>query len=178
MFLNATMLAGIAGAALPLVVHLLSRSRVRTVDWGAMMFLSDDRGSQDRAARLKQWTLLLLRMGIVALLAIALARLQHDRHEVIVLRVLDPDETTFPFRRWARFRGLEGERPQVCEPALVRKRYLAQFRAHADGLAGACRALRCEMHTFTTDRPLDQTLTGFLQHRHALVPSPAGRSLG
>ncbi|MGB7160443.1 MAG: BatA domain-containing protein, partial [Tepidisphaeraceae bacterium] len=74
MFLNAIMLAGIAGAALPLVVHLLSRARVRTVDWGAMMFLEDGRGSQDQAAKLKQWTLLLLRMGIVALLAVALAR--------------------------------------------------------------------------------------------------------
>ena len=39
MFLNVTMLAGIAGALLPLVVHLLSRSRYRTVDWGAMIFL-------------------------------------------------------------------------------------------------------------------------------------------
>ena len=74
MFLNATMLAGICGAALPLIVHLLSRARVRTVDWGAMMFLADERGAQDQAARLKQWTLLLLRMAIVALLAVAMAR--------------------------------------------------------------------------------------------------------
>ena len=74
MFLNAVMLAGIAGAALPLVVHLLSRARVRTVDWGAMMFLDEGRGTQENVARLKQWTLLALRMGIVALLAIAMAR--------------------------------------------------------------------------------------------------------
>ena len=105
----------------------------------------------------------------------ALARLQHDRHEVIVLRVLDEDETTFPFRRWARFRGLEGERAQVCEPSLVRKRYLAGFRAHSDQLAGAARALHCEMHTFLTSAPLDQALTGFLQHRHAM-PLAAGAS--
>ena len=38
-FINALMLAGIAGAAVPLVLHLLSRARYRTVDWGAMMFL-------------------------------------------------------------------------------------------------------------------------------------------
>ena len=74
MFLNAVMLAGIAGAALPLVVHLLSRARVRTVDWGAMMFLDEGRGTQESVAKLKQWTLLVLRMGIVALLAIAMAR--------------------------------------------------------------------------------------------------------
>ena len=74
MFLNTIMLAGIAGAALPLIVHMLSRARVRTVDWGAMMFLEEGKGTQEQAARLKQWTLLLLRMATVALLAIAMAR--------------------------------------------------------------------------------------------------------
>ena len=102
----------------------------------------------------------------------ALARLRHDRHEVIVMRVLDEDETTFPFRQWARFRGLEGERSTVCEPALVRKRYLDRFRSHAEQLDTLCRALHCEPHTFLTSRPLDASLTNFLQHRH--VTRPAG----
>ncbi|MDQ3441408.1 MAG: BatA domain-containing protein, partial [Planctomycetota bacterium] len=74
MFLNTIMLAGIAGAALPLIVHMLSRARVRTVDWGAMMFLEEGKGTREQAARLKQWTLLLLRMATVALIAIAMAR--------------------------------------------------------------------------------------------------------
>ena len=74
MFLNTIMLAGVAGAALPLVVHMLSRARVRTVDWGAMMFLEEGKGTQEQAARLKQWTLLLIRMATVALIAIAMAR--------------------------------------------------------------------------------------------------------
>ena len=100
----------------------------------------------------------------------ALARLRHDRHEVIVMRVLDEDETTFPFRRWARFRGLEGEQSQVCEPALVRKRYLNGFRSHASQLEGLCRALHCELHTFLTSRALDAALTTFLQHRHVTQP--------
>ncbi|HEV2292436.1 MAG TPA: BatA domain-containing protein [Tepidisphaeraceae bacterium] len=74
MFINTVMLAGIAGAALPLVVHLLGRARLKTVDWGAMMFLAQEHRTQEQAARLKQWTLLLLRMATVALLAIAMAR--------------------------------------------------------------------------------------------------------
>jgi hypothetical protein len=74
MFLNALMLAGIAGAAVPLVLHLLARARYRTVDWGAMMFLVDVNARQQQSARLKQIVLLLLRMAIVATLAVALAR--------------------------------------------------------------------------------------------------------
>lgn len=74
MFLNPLMLAGIAGAVVPLVLHLLSRARYRSVDWGAMMFLVGAESRQQRSTRLKQWLLLLLRMAIVAVLAMALAR--------------------------------------------------------------------------------------------------------
>ncbi len=74
MFLNKIMLVGVGAAVVPLVLHLLSRARFRTVDWAAMMFLD---GVDDRPlhrGRLRQWALLALRAAIVCLLAIALAR--------------------------------------------------------------------------------------------------------
>jgi len=74
MFLNPLMLAGLGGAMLPLVLHLLARSRFRTVDWAAMMFLYGAEPQQRQSTRLKQFLLLLLRMALVSLLAVALAR--------------------------------------------------------------------------------------------------------
>lgn len=74
MFLNPIMLAGLGGAAIPLVLHLLSRARYRSVDWGAMMFLTSRKARQLQSTRLRQLILLLVRMAIVALLAMALAR--------------------------------------------------------------------------------------------------------
>ncbi len=74
MFLNAAMLAGIGAAALPLALHLLSRARHRRVDWAAMMFLEEASARPMHAARIKQWVLLGLRMGILTMLAVALAR--------------------------------------------------------------------------------------------------------
>src|SRR4051812_46530164 len=74
MFLNPLMLAGVGGAAVPLVLHLLSRARHRPVEWGAMMFLTGTEARQQHTARVKQWVLLLLRMATVAALAVALAR--------------------------------------------------------------------------------------------------------
>jgi len=74
MLLHPLMLAWIAGAAVPLVVHLLSRSTYRAVPWGAMMFLTGIDAGPQRSAQLKQWSLLLLRMAMVGLLAVALAR--------------------------------------------------------------------------------------------------------
>src|SRR5687768_17474126 len=74
MFLNLTMLAGLGGALVPLVLHFLARARCRDVSWGAMMFLDGMDPRQSHHSRLRQWTLLGLRMLIVGLLAIALAR--------------------------------------------------------------------------------------------------------
>lgn len=74
MFLNAMMLVGISGAMLPLVLHLLSRARHREVEWGAMMFLQSPSGRRYSSWKLRQYLLLLIRMAIVAVLALALAR--------------------------------------------------------------------------------------------------------
>src|SRR5882672_3479123 len=74
MFLNPTMLAGIGGASLPLVLHLLARARYRNVEWGAMMFLEARDPRSAVTARLKEWILLLTRMALVGLIAVALAR--------------------------------------------------------------------------------------------------------
>jgi hypothetical protein len=68
------MLAWLGGAVVPLVLHLLSRSGYRAVNWGAMMFLTGTHAGAQHAARFKQWVLLLLRMAVVGVLAVALAR--------------------------------------------------------------------------------------------------------
>jgi uncharacterized protein (DUF58 family) len=94
-----------------------------------------------------------------------LARLRHDRHETIVLQVLHPDEVGFPFRTWARFRGLEGERPRLLEPALVRKNYLENFRRHRRQLEETCRAMGVEFHSFVADKPVIDSVTTFLRRR-------------
>jgi len=74
MFLHIVMLAGIAGAAVPLVLHLLNRARYRNVVWGAMMFLHSADARRRHSMRLRQWIILAVRMAVVVLLAVALAR--------------------------------------------------------------------------------------------------------
>jgi len=96
------------------------------------------------------------------LLRDGLAHLRHDRHETIVLRVLDRDEETFPFKNWSRFRGMEGEKPQLFEPAMARKMYLANFEAHREQMQKDCTAMGAELVTFHTDVPLIDSVTEFL----------------
>ena len=94
-----------------------------------------------------------------------LARLRHDRHEVIAMRILDPNELEFPFRKWTRFRGLEGESSLLTESALARRIYRENFDRHQRELEESFRSLSGEFATFTTDKPLIDALTAFLRRR-------------
>lgn len=71
--LNAAMLLGLLGAALPVVIHLLNRRRDEVVDWGAMQFLELGRRARQKL-RLTELLLMLARMALLALVALALAR--------------------------------------------------------------------------------------------------------
>ena len=101
----------------------------------------------------------------VSAIRAGLAHLRHDRHEVLCLRVLDPDESDFPFRNWSRFRGLEGERPQLLEPAIMRRTYVDNFNRHRRQLDDACRSLSAQRYDFPTDRRLIDSLTRMLHQR-------------
>jgi len=94
-----------------------------------------------------------------------LAHLRHDRHEVLALQVLDPDEEEFPFDHWARFRGLEEEPPILVEPAALRRVYQANFAAHQRQLRSHCQSLKIHQATYRTDHSLGDWLAGLLTRR-------------
>ncbi len=71
--LNLLMLVGLAAVALPVIVHLISRRKFDVVQWGAMQFLELGRKTR-RRIRIEELLLLLLRMGLLVLLVLALAR--------------------------------------------------------------------------------------------------------
>lgn len=70
----AILAAGLACIAIPILVHLLTRRRRRTVRWGAMRFLLEAYRRQKRRLRLEQLILLLMRCALVALIGVAVAR--------------------------------------------------------------------------------------------------------
>ncbi len=73
-FLHAWLLAFLALAAIPVIIHLMHRRKFRTVRWAAMEFLL--RSTKETARRLKllQLLLLLTRIAIVLFIVGALAR--------------------------------------------------------------------------------------------------------
>ena len=67
--------AGMAAAVLgPLLINLLNRRRVQTIEFSSVMFLRDLRKTRMRRLQLRRWLLLVIRTLMVALAAMAFAR--------------------------------------------------------------------------------------------------------
>src|SRR5216684_922700 len=73
-FLTPIMLFGALAAAIPVAIHLFFRSRYRTVPWAAMKFLLTAVEQTSRRLKFQELVLLLLRMAVLVMLAIAFAR--------------------------------------------------------------------------------------------------------
>jgi len=73
-FLNPWLLAGIAGIASPIIIHLLAKKQIKRVVWAAMRFLKVTVDRNKRKMNIEDILLLVLRCLILALLAFALAR--------------------------------------------------------------------------------------------------------
>ncbi len=73
-FLSQGALAGLALAALPFIIHLISKRRARRVRFAAMEFVLKSQKRTARSVRLRQLLLLLLRTLLVVAMALAIAR--------------------------------------------------------------------------------------------------------
>ena len=73
-FINTAMLFGLLAIAVPIVIHLLNRSKAKVLDWGAMRFLLASLTSQNRRILIEEIILLAMRCVLVALVVLAIAR--------------------------------------------------------------------------------------------------------
>jgi hypothetical protein len=72
-FNHPAMLAWLAAAAAPLVIHLLSRRRYRETQWAAMQYLLAAVRKNSRRIRIEQWLLLALRTLLIVFVVFAVA---------------------------------------------------------------------------------------------------------
>ncbi|MBN1553265.1 MAG: BatA domain-containing protein [Phycisphaerae bacterium] len=72
-FLTPLMLLGLAAAGIPLLLHLLSRVRAKEEPFPTLRFLRQCMEKTARRRRIENWLLLLLRCGVLAVPALALA---------------------------------------------------------------------------------------------------------
>ncbi len=73
-FLQPWLLAALPLVAIPLIIHLVNQRRFQTIEWAAMMFLLAARRMARGYSRLRQWLIMLARMGAIAALVLAVSR--------------------------------------------------------------------------------------------------------
>ncbi|MBA4379000.1 MAG: hypothetical protein C0395_10195, partial [Gemmatimonas sp.] len=80
-FLNPGLLFGAAAAAVPLLLHLLQRRRVREIAFSDLRFLEEVQARRSRALGVRRWLLLLLRMLAILLVVAGAARPRLGGHD-------------------------------------------------------------------------------------------------
>ncbi len=102
-----------------------------------------------------------------------LNRLRFLGHEVLVLQVLDRDETELPFDGPTVFRDIEGDEELFAEPGAFRQSYRRAMQEFLDGVGKECGSRGYDHVRFFNDEPLGHTLSSFLHARQE-----SGRSGG
>ncbi len=74
MFANPLMLWGLAGASLPIMIHLLNRRKFREERWAAMRFLLAAIRKNQKRVHVEQWLLLAVRTMIILLVVMAMSK--------------------------------------------------------------------------------------------------------
>jgi uncharacterized protein (DUF58 family) len=95
----------------------------------------------------------------------AVRLLRHNRHEVVVLHVLDHEERTFPFERMTRFEGLEEAPVVMADPAALRTQYLKELESFTRAIRHGCLGSASDFVELDTATPLDVALSGYLASR-------------
>ncbi len=86
-------------------------------------------------------------------------------HEVVLLRILDPDELDFKVGEPAMFHDLESGRQLYVDPGAARAEYLERFAEHAAAVERACNNLGIDLFQMSTERPLELALFDFVGAR-------------
>jgi uncharacterized protein (DUF58 family) len=94
-----------------------------------------------------------------------LRHLRYQRHEVMVLQLLDPAELDFPFVRTAWFRGLESTGDVWVQPRGVRQAYLTALKKFLRQVHTGCRTGGVDYHLIRTDEPPVVALKRLLARR-------------
>jgi hypothetical protein len=73
-FLNSAFLFLLSAVSIPLIIHFLSKRRIKTIEFSSLKFLEQMQKSRMRWLKIKELILLILRMAVIGLIVLAFAR--------------------------------------------------------------------------------------------------------
>jgi len=98
----------------------------------------------------------------------ALQRLRYANHEVVLFRVLHPDELNFQFDGMIKFIGLEIPDQLLAQTEDLRQGYLAALARFNEQLDEIAQRYRCEVVRVDTGRDMGELFVDYLNQRSLL----------
>lgn len=96
----------------------------------------------------------------------ALHHFDFRQHELVVFHLLAEEELTFPYKKFQRFRDLEGVEEMLrIDPQAVRAAYLERLRGFIKRIEQACGRMRADYVAVNTKVPLQDTLLRYFGGR-------------
>lgn len=89
----------------------------------------------------------------------------HAGQDIVLFRVLSPDELEPSAPRVIALRDVESGNSTIVEPDFLAAGYRRRFAEHAEAIERACRRVGAEHVTVRTDEPLDAALQAWLRAR-------------
>jgi uncharacterized protein (DUF58 family) len=110
----------------------------------------------------------------------AVGNLRGAGHDVVVFRVLDPEEVQFRFDTPGMFKDAETGEAVFIDPRSAADVYRSRFEAHAAEVRKECVSAGADFEQVTTDRPLELVLFDLLRlrTRRGRVPGRHTQSRG
>ena len=118
-FFHAAVLAGLAGLALPILIHLLAKPRPKRIPFSSIAFLKIIQNQKARSFRLRQFILLMLRTVAVASLVLGFAR--------PVMRSVPPRDSEAGVSAWVVDASLSMAREGVWSQTLQHAAAIAEL---------------------------------------------------
>jgi uncharacterized protein (DUF58 family) len=97
--------------------------------------------------------------------SLSLKQLRHQRNDVIVFQVLDPDELELPFDRQTLFLDSESDLRVATNPSEIRREYRKILGEYVERIRSFCHANAVDHQLFNTAEPLDRALVRYLSRR-------------
>ena len=112
-FLTPLFLAGFLAVAVPIIIHLVRRYRGKLIEFPSLMFLRQLPVQAIRRRTIRDWPLLLMRIGALILIALAFARpvLQLGSEEDGIIRDALREVVIVLDRSWSMDRVSGGSEP-------------------------------------------------------------------
>ncbi len=141
----------------------------------AMLEQSCDGKSTDLVAPLRQVAEIVRHRSLIVILSdllvepkeleVPLGFLRARRHEVVILRVLDPQERDFSPEKPVLVREMESQEERFVSPDEVRATYRTRFESHRQELQKVLAPLGIPLLEFLSTDPMERVLGDFLVQR-------------